>query len=158
MNVSTRNQIIRLWYGGASRRQIARRLRISRRSVVRTLADHGNRLADGDYGERRRAHLPDRPRFETASAVEVYMDDLRTAEGLRRVHVFSYVLTCSRLMHVRFVEAEDLVTALRDGLGAAPAMCRYDNMKVVGRLLHRFQAHRRTLQRKHRHGHVSLAD
>jgi hypothetical protein len=158
MNVSTPKEVIRLWYGGASRRQIARRLRISRRSVVRVLADHENRPVDVDYGERRRTDLPDCPRFETSPEVEVHIDrldnDLPTAQELRRMYVFGCVLTYSRLTHVRFVEAEDLVTALRDGLGAAPVMCRYDNMKFVGRPLHRFQAQ----QRKHRHGYVSLPD
>jgi transposase len=131
MNVSTRKEVIRLWYGGASRRQIARRLSISRRSVVRVLADHENRPAEVDYGERRRAYLPDRPRFETASAVEVYMDDFRTAGGLRRVCVFSYVLTCSRLVHVRFVAAEGLATTLQIASEEPPATCRYDNMRVL---------------------------
>jgi hypothetical protein len=136
MNVSTRNQVIRLWYGGASRRQIARRLRITRRSVVRVLADFENRPAEVDYGEHRRTHLPDRPRFEAASEVEVHMDGLDsglpTAERLCRVYVFSYVHPHSRLMYVRHVEAEDLVTALRNLLRGAAATCRYDNMKVAG--------------------------
>jgi hypothetical protein len=121
MNVSTRKEVIRLWYGGASGRQIARRLRISRRSVVRVLADHENRPAEIDDGERRRAHLPDRPRFETVSAVKVYMDDFRTAEGLRRVYVFSYILTCSRLVHVRLVAADGLATTLQ--IASEPATC-----------------------------------
>jgi hypothetical protein len=57
--------------------------------------------------------------------------------GRRRVQLFSYVLGYSRRQYLRFVEAQDLPTTLRehirafDHLGGVAATCLYDNMKVV---------------------------
>ena len=60
-----------------------------------------------------------------------------TGEGRRRVHLFSYVLGYSRRQYLRFVEAQDFATTLREHvrafehLGGVAATCLYDNMKVV---------------------------
>ena len=60
-----------------------------------------------------------------------------TAEGRRRVHAFSYMLAYSRRQYVRFVEAQDFATTIREHvrafeyLGGLAATCLYDNMKVV---------------------------
>jgi transposase len=50
MRESTRNEIIRLHYGGSSQRRIAKLLGVTRRSVRRVLADHQQQRAAGGEG------------------------------------------------------------------------------------------------------------
>jgi transposase len=49
-----RNEVIRLWYGGASRRRIARQLGVNRKTVARVLAEHQHRRAGKPLAERPR--------------------------------------------------------------------------------------------------------
>lgn len=88
------------------------------------------------------ARTPLVQRFETAAGMQAQMDwavyniDF-SAEGPRRVNLFSYVLGYSRRQYLRFSESQDFETLLREHvrafehLGGVAATCLYDNMKTV---------------------------
>jgi transposase len=81
-------------------------------------------------------------RFETGPGTQAQMDwavytiDF-SAEGPRRVNLFSYLLGYSRRQYLHFTERQDFETLLREHvrafehLGGAAATCLYDNMKTV---------------------------
>lgn len=194
MTEQQRNTILSRWRAGASQRQIARDLGVSRNTVQRVLDEVGRQRAGSARSRQRRpqaldgyeavlqellARYPDLtgvrlleelrqrgfagsystlrrrlqevrprsprrpvPRFETGPGQQAQMDyatyDLDfSEEGRRRVHAFSYVLGYSRRQYLRFVEAQDFDTTLREHvraftyLGGVAATCLYDNFKVV---------------------------
>jgi transposase len=194
MTEQQRNTILSRWREGASLRQIARELHLSRHTVRRVVTGVEAQRAGLSAPRPRRAHgldayetvmhellarYPDvtgvrlfeelrqrgypgsystvrlrlrelRPRtaprpvvrFETGPGRQAQMDyatyDLDfSEEGRRRVYAFSYVLAYSRRQYLRFVEAQDLETTLRqhvrafDYFGGVAVTCLYDNMKVV---------------------------
>jgi transposase len=81
-------------------------------------------------------------RFETGPGIQAQMDwavytiDF-SAEGPRRVNLFSYLLGYSRRQYLHFTERQDFETLLREHVrafehqGGVAATCLYDNMKTV---------------------------
>ena len=119
-------------------------------TVTRMLEELQKEGYDGGYTilrqrVKRLRHQPKKPlvvRFETAPGVQAQMDwsvyeiDF-TAEGRRRVNLFSYLLSYSRRQYLCFTERQDFDNTVRQHihafrhLGGLAATCLYDNMKVV---------------------------
>jgi transposase len=104
MKESTRNEIIRMGYGGASQRRIARTLGISRRSVGRVLQRHEDARAGVQQSRVRRSSVLDPFEENIAELVGRYPDitAVRLHEELCRVGFKGgYTIVKQRLRAVR---------------------------------------------------------
>jgi len=126
MNHSTRNEIIRLWYGGASHRRIAKTLGLNRKSVARVIEKHDEARSGADAAiSSRRPSLLDPFQENITHLVERYPDitAVRLHEELGRLGFRGgYTIVKEKLRAVRPQPSREPVVRVETGPGVQSQM------------------------------------